>query len=299
MSGYLNLHHPLPDAKTLFVSVVTAGIAFFSGLILAYFLLETSSNVSTLQTSSPALPPQQLEQPDPVLGEDQVLTAYDKALTHIYEKAVPSVVDLDVIRQSPDGQTDSGHGSGFVWDKAGHLVTNYHIVQGAKLINVTFADGASLKAEVLATDPLADLAVLWVEHDPAPLQPLPLGDSNALEVGQMTLAIGSPFGRKFTMSRGIISALDRTISTCAGCYPIPGAIQTDTPINPGNSGGPLLNQRGEAIGINTLMISQGGVNTGLSFAIPINMAKQLVPVLIGRRAFQFGVEFISELNFQI
>jgi S1-C subfamily serine protease len=159
-------------------------------------------------------------------------------------------------------------------------VTNFHVVKGAERIQVTFADSTSLEAEILGTDPSTDLAVLKVDLSPAKLQPAILSDNANLKVGQLTLAIGAPFGQEFSMTSGIISAAGRTLRCYKSCYPIPGFIQTDTPINPGNSGGPLLNLRGEVIGISTMIISQTGSNTGIAFAVPSNIARQMVPALI-------------------
>jgi S1-C subfamily serine protease len=235
--------------------------------------------------------------------EEEILTAYENALASIYEKTVPSVVKIEVTRlddQSssldfgsgapaspsssqpvvPNDPPRQGQGSGFVWDKAGHIVTNFHVVKGAERIQVTFADGTSVEAEVLGTELNTDLAVLKVDLSPAKLQPVTLSDSASLKVGQLTLAIGAPFGQEFSMTSGIISAVGRTLRFCQNCYPIPEVIQTDTPINPGSSGGPLLNQRGEVIGINTMIISQSGSNTGVAFALPSHIATQMVLSLI-------------------
>lgn len=249
---------------TALVMILIITLAFVSGLILAPYLLDIVLVTGHTEQSSEAF------------IEDEILAAYDDALVKIYEETVPSVVKLDITRPG----SDTGLGSGFVWDKAGHIVTNFHVVSGAERIAVTFVDGTSVEAEVLDTHPLADLAVLKVDLPPAELQPVTLGDSTNLKVGQLTLAIGTPFGHDFTMTRGIISAVGRTIRTCESCYPIPDTIQTDTPINPGNSGGPLFNQRGELIGINTMVVSLSDSNTGISFAISSDVAKQIVPYII-------------------
>ncbi|HXV44635.1 MAG TPA: trypsin-like peptidase domain-containing protein, partial [Anaerolineae bacterium] len=245
-----------------------ATLAFAGGLIMAPYLTGAAW----------AAPASQLAQPSslPKMDEINVLDAYQNALSRIYEQTVPSVVRVYVTRRGPH----QGQGTGFVWDKAGHIVTNAHVVKGAERIQVTFTDGTRVEAEVLGTDPNTDLAVLKVDLSPAKLQPVTMGDSASLKVGQLTLAIGTPFGHEFSMTGGIISALGRTMHFCASCYPIPDIIQTDAPLNPGNSGGPLLNQKGEVIGINTFMISQNGSNTGIAFALPSNIAQQMVPALI-------------------
>ena len=196
-------------------------------------------------------------EPQTVTAQNSLLAAYDQALAHIYQQTIPSVVNLHLSLAPSAGQpARTGYGTGFVWDHAGHIVTNFHVVQPAEQIEVVFADGARFEARLLDYHPLADLAVLQIDRPPAELTPITLGDSAALNVGQLTLAIGSPYGQDFTMTQGIISAVNRTVRTCENCYPIPGAIQTDTPVNPGNSGGPLLDHHGQVIGINTLMISR-------------------------------------------
>jgi S1-C subfamily serine protease len=157
------------------------------------------------------------------------------------------------------------------------------VVQGADRIEVIFADGTRTEAGLLDTDLSTDLAVLKVTLPPDHLQPITLGDSAGLKVGQLTLAIGAPFGQEFTMTSGIISAVGRTMKSCDSCYPIAEAIQTDTPINPGNSGGPLLNERGEVIGINTWIISRSGGSAGISFALSSQAMKQVVPALISNK----------------
>ena len=250
------------------IMALIATFAFTSGLILAPRLVDAALTIERPAQSSSAS------------AEDEILAVYDNALTKIYEKTVPTVVKLEITRPSPNAEPSRGYGSGFVWDNTGHIVTNFHVVREAEQITVTFVDGTSLAAEVWGTDLFVDLAVLKVESPPVDLQPVTLGNSANLKVGQLALAIGSPFGQEFTMTRGVISAVGRTIRTCENCYPLPNTIQMDMPINPGNSGGPLFNQRGEVIGINTMMISRSDSNTGISFAISIDTAKQIVPYLI-------------------
>jgi len=236
--------------------------------------------------------------------DEAILEAYENALSHIYEAAVPSVVKVDVtldqaqnppIENAPEDLPfpshpfpQGGQGSGFVWDKEGHIVTNFHVIQEADHIRVTFADGTTAKAEVIGSDPNIDLAVIKVDLPAGQLQPMPLGDSDALRVGQLTIAIGAPFGQEFTMTSGIVSAVGRFIPSGLTFFSIPEAIQTDAPINPGNSGGPLLNRHGEVIGVNAQILSGSGTSAGVGFAVPINMAKQVIPTLIKGQEYEYA-----------
>ncbi|RME50310.1 MAG: PDZ domain-containing protein, partial [Caldilineae bacterium] len=190
--------------------------------------------------------------------------------------------------QQPREYYNHGLGSGFVWDKEGHIVTNYHVVADATDVEVVFADGTEAKAEVLGTDPDADLAVIKVDLPAEDLHPVTLGDSDALQPGQIAIAIGNPFGQDFTMTSGIISAVGRTIRSGNSPFSIPEVIQTDAPINPGNSGGPLLNRHGEVIGINTMIISRSGASAGIGFAVPINIAKTVVPTLMKGERYEYS-----------
>lgn len=215
----------------------------------------------------------------------------EQLLVRVYEEASPSVVNIRVSTRVSSGFpgfgdfVQQGQGSGFVWDTQGHIVTNYHVVQDATAIEVTFNDGISLPATLVGTDPDSDLAVIKVDPAEHDLKPVKLGDSDALKVGQRAIAIGNPFGLEGTLTAGIISALGRDLpaaSTGANLvgYRIPDVIQTDAPINPGNSGGPLLNSNGEVIGVNAAIESSTGTSSGIGFAIPVNIVKQVVPSLI-------------------
>ena len=199
-----------------------------------------------------------------------------RLLTQIYEQANPSVVNI---------QTDKSEGSGFVWDGEGHIVTNFHVVHGAEHILVTFADNTQAKATLVGEDADSDLAVIRVNPQGLTLYPVILGDSLHLKVGERAIAIGNPFGLAGSMTAGIISALGRSIEAPSN-YLIPEAIQTDAPVNPGNSGGPLLNARGEVIGIVSQIRSPVRGNTGVGFAIPIHIAKRVVPVLIEKGHYE-------------
>jgi putative serine protease PepD len=173
------------------------------------------------------------------------------------------------------GGSSQAQGSGFVYDSDGHIVTNNHVVQGADSISVTFPDNSKYSAKVVGTDPSTDLAVLKVDAPASKLHPLTLGDSSALGVGDGVVAIGSPFGLEETVTTGIVSALDRNISS-TNSYSIAGAIQTDAAINHGNSGGPLLNMAGDVVGITTQIESESGGNDGVGFAVPSNTIKAVV-----------------------
>ena len=177
-------------------------------------------------------------------------------------------------------QQSQAEGSGFVYDTSGHIITNYHVVQGATSISVAFSDGSKYKATVVGRDASTDLAVLKVDAPSSKLHPLSLGDSSALSVGDGVVAIGSPFGLNETVTSGIVSALNRTISSL-NQYSIAGAIQTDAAINHGNSGGPLLNLNGQVVGVNSQIESESGGNEGVGFAIPSNTIKSVVTQLIG------------------
>ncbi len=177
--------------------------------------------------------------------------------------------------ESPSG----GTGSGFVIDADGHILTNYHVVSGAESLEVTLFDGSTHPAEVVGVDPSNDVAVVRISVPSEKLTPLALGDSTNLRVGQKVLAIGNPFGLQRTLTTGIISSLDRSIRAKNG-RTIKGIIQTDAAINPGNSGGPLLNSRGEVIGITTAILSHVGQSAGIGFAVPINAIKRILKPLI-------------------
>jgi S1-C subfamily serine protease len=208
-------------------------------------------------------------------------------VAEIYERAAPGVVQITSTSPGPvtvdpfGGAPSSALGSGFVVDKAGHIVTNYHVVRDAAEIRVSFSNQDTVKAKLVGVDPSTDLAVLEVETDASALTPLPLGDSDTVRVGDPVVAIGNPFGLTRTATAGIVSALQRFI-TAPNRFAIDHVIQTDAPINKGNSGGPLLNARGEVIGVNT-QIETGGVsqgNVGIGFAVPSNTVKEVVAQIL-------------------
>jgi 2-alkenal reductase len=211
-----------------------------------------------------------------------VLSSLEQTYADVYNQVGPSVVAINVVaRQQGFGgaQLVQGSGSGFVIDTQGHIVTNNHVVQGATDIEVSFLDGTIVRAAVVGTDPDSDLAVIQVNVPTERLQPVQFGDVDQLVVGQQVLAIGSPFGQRWTLTAGIISALDRTIQGLTD-YSIGSVIQTDAPINPGNSGGPLLNLAGQVVGVNSQILSAERQNSGVGFAIPSNLILRVANELI-------------------
>jgi S1-C subfamily serine protease len=275
--------------------------------------------VEKQDAAQPAEPKQTLA--DPI--EPGLLAAYESTLINIYEQVNPSVVNIRVIGQafpnaeqlpelfpglpqtpdSPDFQppTNRGLGSGFVWDTQGNIITNNHVVAGAEKIEVTFADETVATAELVGADPDSDLAVIRVDLPPEQLQPVMMGDSDLLRVGQLAIAIGNPFGLDGTMTVGIISALGRSLPASDGLsggpvYSIPNVIQTDAPINPGNSGGVLLNDEGEVIGVTAAIESPVRANAGIGFVIPGSIVNRVVPELIENGNFAHPYLGISGIS---
>ena len=214
----------------------------------------------------------------------------------IYRQSAPAVANIVTRTVEYDFFYNpvpvEGAGSGFLIDAAGHILTNYHVVEGAQTIEVTLGDQSRYKAKLIGTDTRNDIALVQIDPKGRKLTPLPLGDSRNLLVGQRVLAIGNPFGFQSTLTTGIVSSLGRTVQTGETTF-IDDAIQTDAAINRGNSGGPLLNSHGEVIGINSAIVSPSGTNAGIGFAIPINTAKRVADELItqGRvRRAVLGIE---------
>ena len=213
------------------------------------------------------------------VGEVTAIQTSSKfSLMEIFEKTEASVVLVNV--RSADGRIMPGNmGSGFVYSDDGYIITNNHVIDNAEKVTITFLDGESYIAQIIGTDSDLDLAVLKVQTGSTYLQPIPIGDSSKLKVGQEIAAIGNPFGLSGSMTSGIISQMGRLLPQDSG-YSIPDVIQTDAAINPGNSGGPLLNMKGEVVGINTAIQSATGEFTGVGFAVPSNTVKKVIPVLI-------------------
>ncbi|HYY75391.1 MAG TPA: trypsin-like peptidase domain-containing protein [Gaiellaceae bacterium] len=229
---------------------------------------ETRTVVTTLEQASAVAPPS-------FAGRDEALSIQD-----IYETAGPGVVQVtstSVVSRDPffGAQEARSVGSGFVIDKAGRIVTNYHVVEGADEVEVNFSGDDRVPARIVGTDPSTDIAVLEIDAQARALTPLRLANSDAVRVGDAVVAIGNPFGLERSVTAGIVSALQRDIRAPDG-FTIDKAIQTDAPINQGNSGGPLLNSRGQVIGVNSQIQTETGGNVGIGFAVPINTVKQVV-----------------------
>lgn len=279
--------------------------------------LESSDHTASVSSQPPSNAP---------LPESAVISAYEGILENIYSQVNPSVVNIRVVdkientqnySQIPENpfsnipgfpeipnfpsipdntepntpQYSQSLGSGFVWDKEGHIVTNYHVLKGADKIEVTFYDDTIVSAELVGGDENSDLAVLKVELPAEQLYPVSLADSEAIKVGQLAIAIGNPYGLEGTMTAGIISGLDRSLSvesaTVNGAnYSIPDIIQTDAPINPGNSGGVLVDDRGMVIGVTSAIESTDGSNSGIGFVIPSSLVQKVVPSLIETGAYE-------------
>ncbi|MHA7647588.1 S1C family serine protease [Nitrosopumilus sp. S4] len=217
------------------------------------------------------------------IGESTDVFSKKLSLVEIFEKSEPGVVRVNV--QRGEESERGGVGSGFVFDKKGHIITNAHVVDNAKKVIVTFLDGRSYNAEIIGVDKFTDIAVIKVNSDLVLLHPLSLGDSSNLKVGEQIAAIGNPFGLSGSMTSGIVSQLGRLLPSGAG-YSIPDVIQTDAAINPGNSGGPLINMRGGVVGINTAIQSTTGEFTGVGFAIPSQTVAKIVPTLIEKGEYK-------------
>jgi putative serine protease PepD len=219
----------------------------------------------------------------------------DLSVNEIYRRSYKGVVQILVSTRaaSPFGdQTQQAEGSGFVYDTNGDIITNQHVVANANSITVTFWNGKSVKAKLVGTDSSTDLAVIRVSAPASQLNPLPLGDSSAVQVGDGVVAIGSPFGLAETVTSGIVSALHRSI-TSPSEFTIPDSIQTDAAINHGNSGGPLLSQQGRVIGVNSQIHSESGGNEGVGFAIPSNTVRSVVSQLIANGKAQHAYLGVS------
>ncbi|QRM29922.1 S1C family serine protease [Microvirga sp. VF16] len=218
-------------------------------------------------------------EPRPVAARGD-LSDYEKSTINVFEAVAPSVVQVvGLSGRGPAGGDPSGSGTGFVWDAAGHVVTNDHVVANGSSFVVRLASGEVLPAEVVGQAPNYDLAVLRVERQGGLPPPVPVGSSADLKVGQTAYAIGNPFGLDQSLTTGIISALKRRLPTSGG-REVADVIQTDAAINPGNSGGPLLDSAGRLIGVNTAIFSPSGTNAGIGFAIPVDVVNRVVPELI-------------------
>jgi S1-C subfamily serine protease len=231
------------------------------------------------------------------------LMELERTNIRIFQNSSPSIVFINTVTEQTDfygdtTQVPEGTGSGFIWDKAGHIVTNFHVIRDATGAQVTLWDHSSYAAQLVGKSPANDLAVLKIDAPPEKLRPILVGTSHDLQVGQMVFAIGDPFGLDETLTTGIISALGRTIASPSN-HPIANIIQTDAPINPGNSGGPLLDSSGRLIGVNAAIVSPSGSSAGIGFAIPVDTVNRIVPQLIAHGQVtrpQTGVELSDRLS---
>ncbi len=270
--------------------------------ILVLAALACQFNLTPSDPGSPSIPeqPQQFV-PAFAPGEGDALAQQD-ALVQLYEQVSPGIVAIQATTLS-----GGSLGSGFVFDGQGHIVTNFHVVEGATQVEVDFMSGYKVFGTVIGTDLDSDLAVIKLDAPPEELHPLPLGDSSILRVGQTVVAIGNPFGLSGTMTVGIISALGRTLDSAhtspdGNFFTAGDIIQTDAAINPGNSGGPLINLNGEVIGVNrairTTAFTETGepVNSGIGFAISVNIIRRVVPVLIELGKYDYPYLGISSMD---
>jgi len=257
------------DKSGIFVGTAVGSISVFI-IFTVLFIIPSQSDETAIQMQS-----QIDEINNLILTESKTLSLID-----IFEKAEPGVVRVNIQRNQTENENESvgGVGSGFVFDKQGHIITNAHVIKDATKTVVTFLDGRSYSAEIVGVDEYTDIGVIKVNADLKLLNPLSLGDSSNLQVGEPITAIGNPFGLSGSMTSGIISQMGRLLPSAG--FSIPDIIQTDAAINPGNSGGPLLNMRGEIVGINTAIQSSTGEFTGVGFAIPSQTVVKIVPTLI-------------------
>ena len=245
----------------------------------------TGETLLPTATPAPTVPPTSTLAPLQVpVAPEEPANALEGQVEAVYELAGPAVVNITSRSYAYDfffnPVPQEGSGSGFIYDVQGHIVTNFHVVENAQELSVTLANGTTYAATIVGVDPSNDLAVIRIEAADLP-QPVAVGDSDMLHVGQFVVAIGNPFGQESTLTVGVISALGRIIESPDGRF-IGEAIQTDAAINPGNSGGPLLDLRGQVIGVNSQIISPSGASAGIGFAVPSNTVRRVVPQLIAR-----------------
>ncbi|UPT76749.1 trypsin-like peptidase domain-containing protein [Sulfurovum sp. XGS-02] len=235
------------------------------------------------------------------------LSAAEKTNIEIFQKSSPSVVYITTLEDTLNLWTRDitriprGTGSGFIWDRQGHIITNYHVLQGASAVRIRLSDQRTFNATLIGASPEHDLAVLRIPMITNMPKPLSIGTSHDLQVGQMTYAIGNPFGLDHTLTTGVVSALNRSLRNNYGSS-IEELIQTDAAINPGNSGGPLLDSAGRLIGINTALFSPSGTYAGIGFAVPVDTVNRIVPRIIKEGHYQrpkLGITINEKLNKEI
>jgi S1-C subfamily serine protease len=284
----------LRTALTALVSAIIGGLVTALFLFVGVYGLEDRSDSVTIKEVAPAPKSSGATAGTPAVTDDS-----SSSVREVYTRDGRGVVSVDVAATSDAGPAG---GSGFVVDEAGHIVTNQHVVEGAKEISVRFADGVRREAEVVGQDPSTDVALIRVDAPRKALKPLTLGDSNSLVVGEPVIAIGNPLNVGISVTTGIVSGIGRPIQA-PNNYTINDAVQTDAAINPGNSGGPLLDSRGTVIGVNAQIASESGGFEGVGFAVPINTVKSVIRQLItegevvhgyiGVSMYQLGIDELS------
>ncbi len=261
-------------------------------------LLDATPTAVVVPTATPAPEPAVPPLTTPLPG----VASLELDIIAVYETVGQGVVNITSRSYAYDfffrPVPQEGSGSGIVYDQLGHIITNFHVIEGAEELFVTLPDESTVPAEVVGTDPSNDLAVIKVEADPALLQPVPLGESDDLRVGQFVVAIGNPFGLERTLTVGVVSALGRVIQSPDESF-IGEIIQTDAAINPGNSGGPLLDLSGRIIGVNTAIFSPSQASAGIGFAVPVDTVRRVVPALIENGYFPhpwLGINYVWSLT---
>ena len=259
------------DKTPVYIAAISLVVLLIVSGSFTYYYVQTQNQLVNLQTKV-----ENFQTRLELLGrgEDQGVGAHQAYA--LVEKSVVQVLNKQI---GENGLKPAASGTGFVYDVDGHIITNNHVIDQADAIEVTFLDGVTLKASLVGVDPDSDLAVLNVKSVRERLSPVILGNSSNLQVGEAIYAVGAPFGLSWSLTKGIVSQIGRTLPASGG-YSIPGVIQVDAAINPGNSGGPLLNGLGEVIGVNTAIQSDTGVFSGVGFAIPSNLVKKVVPSLV-------------------
>jgi 2-alkenal reductase len=284
------------------------------GSLLVALLIITAFYIGTMVVATRAGTPVSWQQQSVAIATPPTTaTESERLLADIYARIAPSVVSINIVQRIgglqpidpqlspndiPDGGFAQSTGTGFVIDTIGHIVTNAHVVEGAELIEVNFIDGTIVRAEVVGSDLNSDIAVIRVDLPAEQLRPIALADSDSLFIGQTTVAIGSPFNQPWTMTTGIISALDRTIQGLT-IFSIGEVIQTDAAINPGNSGGPLLNLAGEVIGVNSQISSNSRSNSGVGYAVPSNLVQRVSSSLIEKGTVDYSYIGISGTDMNV
>ncbi|MEM0383914.1 MAG: trypsin-like peptidase domain-containing protein [Candidatus Caldarchaeum sp.] len=279
----------MSSKSTTILVIAVAALTFLN--IYQTLVIHSETRSLGLQVSTLAA---QIQRTQQTVSVDTVtvysLVKEEPDFSSLYEMVKDSVVMVRVFSSS-----GSGVGSGFVYDTLGHVVTNQHVVRGGTSFRVVFSDGSMYRARVVGTDVDSDIAVLRIENPPEGLKPLRLGNSSELRIGELVVAIGNPFGLEGTITSGIVSQKGRLLPTGRG-YSIPGVIQTDAAINPGNSGGPLLNMRGEVVGVNTAIEPSG---VGIGYAVPSSIVSRVVPALIQNGSYQRSWMGISAVSLDI